>query len=48
MDNYALLANILSVNEYDNLTGILTYTIPHKPASYNPNITDATPMHTWK
>ena len=47
-DNYELLADILSINKYDNLTGILTYTIPHKPASYDPTITDATPMHTWK
>ena len=47
-DNYGLLADILGVNEYDNLTGISTYTIPHEPASYDPNITDATPTHTWK
>jgi hypothetical protein len=47
-DNYGLLANILGVYEYDDLTGISTYTIPHKPASYDPNITDATPTHTRK
>jgi hypothetical protein len=47
-DNYGLLADILGVDEYDNLTGISTYTIPHEPASYDPNITDATPTHTRK
>ena len=47
-DNYGLLADILGVGKYNNLTGILTYTIPHKPASYEPNITDATPTHTQK
>jgi hypothetical protein len=45
-NNYGLLANILGVNKYDDLTGISTYTIPHEPASYDPNITDATPTHT--
>jgi hypothetical protein len=47
-DNYGLLADILGVDKYDDLTGILTYAIPHKPASYDPNITDATPTHTRK
>jgi hypothetical protein len=46
--NYGLLANILGVNEYDNLTNIAMYAIPHDPASYNPNITNATPTHTQK
>jgi len=31
-DNYVLLANIMGVNEYDDLTGIATYVIPNKPA----------------
>ena len=44
-DNYGLLANILGANKYDNLTNIATYAIPHKPASYDPNINDVTPMH---
>jgi hypothetical protein len=47
-NNYRLLANILGVNEYNNLTNIATYTIPHEPASYDPNITNATPTHTRK
>ena len=48
MDNYGLLANILCVDEYDNLTNILRYTIPQEPASYDPAITDTTPTHTQK
>ena len=40
-DNYGLLADILSVDEYDDLTGIAMYAIPHEPA-------DATPTHTRK
>ncbi len=48
MDNYGLLTNILGVDEYNDLTGIATYAIPHEPASYDPNITDATPTHTRK
>ena len=48
MDNYRLIADILGIKKYDDLTGILTYTIPHEPASYDPNITDATPTHTRK
>jgi hypothetical protein len=47
-DNYGLLTNILGIDEYDNLTNIATYAIPHKPVSYNPNITNATPTHTQK
>ena len=48
MDNYGLLAEILGINEYDDLTGIATYAIPHEPTSYDPNIADATPAHTRK
>ena len=47
-DNYGLLADILGVNKYVHLTNISTYAIPHEPASYDPNITDATPAHTQK
>jgi hypothetical protein len=47
-NNYGLLANILGINEYNNLTNIATYAIPHEPASYDPNITNATPTHTQK
>jgi hypothetical protein len=47
-DNYGLLADILGVDKYDDLTGNVTYAIPHEPASYDPNITDATPTHTRK
>jgi hypothetical protein len=45
---HGLLANILGVDEYDDLTNIATYAIPHEPASYDPNITNATATHTWK
>jgi hypothetical protein len=47
-DNYGLLADILGVNQYDDLTNISTYAITHEPASYDPNITDTTPAHTQK
>ena len=47
-DNFGLLADIMGVNEYDDLTGIGTYVIPNKPESYDPNITNATPTHTRK
>ena len=41
-DNYGLLADILGVHEYDDLTNISTYNISHQPASY------VTPTHTRK
>ena len=44
-DNYGLLADIMGVDEYDDLTGIATYVIPNEPESYDPNITNATPTH---
>jgi|LakMenEpi03Aug12_release.lakeMendotaPanAssembly.Ray.scaffolds.fasta_scaffold47914_2 hypothetical protein len=47
-DNYGLLADIMGVDEYDDLTGISTYVIPNEPESYDPNITNATPTHTRK
>ena len=47
-DNYGLLADILGVDEYDDVTNISTYAIPHEPESYDSNITDATPTHTRK
>jgi hypothetical protein len=48
-DNYGLLADILGVHEYDDLTNISTYNISHQPASYDPSsITDVTPTHTRK
>ena len=47
-DNYGLLADILGVDEYDDLTNISTYVIPNEPSSYDPNIQDATPTHTQK
>jgi hypothetical protein len=49
-DNYGLLGDILSINEYDKLTNIDTYTIPIEPASYDPSITNATLTHErkWK
>ena len=45
---YGLLADILGFDEYDELTGIDTYTIPAEPASYDPAITNATPTHERK
>jgi hypothetical protein len=49
-NNYRLLANILGIDKYNELTGIDSYTIPCKPASYNPTITHALLMHErkWK
>jgi len=47
-DNYGLLADIMGVDKYDDLTGIGTYVIPNEPESYDPNIIYATPTHTWK
>jgi hypothetical protein len=49
-DNFGLLGNILEEDEYDELTGIGTYTIPAKPASYDPTVTNATltHKHKWK
>jgi hypothetical protein len=49
-DNYGLLGNILGEDKYDELIGIGTYTIPAKPASYDPTITNATLTHErkWK
>ncbi len=47
-DNYGLLANILGIDECNNLTNIATYATPHKPASYDPNITNTTPTHMRK
>ncbi len=47
-NNYRLIANILGIDEYDDLTNIAMYAIPHEPASYDPNITNTTPTHTRK
>ncbi len=47
-DNYGLLGNILGEDKYNELTGIGTYTIPAKPAFYNPTITNATLTHKCK
>ena len=47
-DNYWLLTNILGADEYDELTGINSYAIPCKLASYNPTITNATLTHMRK
>ncbi len=47
-DNYRLLTDILDVDEYNDLTNIATYAIPHKPASYGPTISNPTPVHTWE
>ena len=38
----------MGVDKYDYLTSIATYVIHSKPASYDPNILDATPTHTRK
>jgi hypothetical protein len=47
-DNYGLLGNILGEDEYKELTGIGTYTIPTEPVSYDPTITNATFTHERK
>jgi len=47
-DKYGLLADIMGVDEYDDLTCIGTYIIPNEPEFYDPIITNATPTHTWK
>ena len=47
-DNHGLLADILGIDEYKDLTNISMYNIPYEPASYDPNITDATQTHTRK
>ena len=47
-DNHGLLADILGIDEYKDLTNISMYNIPYEPASYDPNITDATLTHTRK
>jgi hypothetical protein len=48
VDNYGLLADILGTYEYNELTGINSYTIPCKPASYDPTITNAMLTHECK
>jgi hypothetical protein len=48
MDNYGQLANILGADKYNKLTGINSYAIPCKPASYGPFITNATLTHEQK
>ncbi len=47
-DNYSLLGDILREDEYNKLTGIGTYTIPTKPASYDLTVTNATLTHERK
>jgi hypothetical protein len=47
-EEYGLLADILGEDEYEELTGIDTYTIPAEPASYDPTVTAATPTHERK
>ncbi len=47
-DNYGLLTNILSADKYNELTGIESYAIPCKPASYDPTITNAMLTHKCK
>ena len=47
-DNYGLLGNILGADKYNKLTGIDSYIIPNKLASYNPAITNAMLTHECK
>jgi hypothetical protein len=49
-DNYGLLSNILSIDEYNKLTNINRYAIPIEPTSFNPSITNAMLTHEskWK
>jgi hypothetical protein len=44
-NEYGLLADVIRVGNYDNLTGIYTYTVPIKLATYDPTITNATPTN---
>ncbi len=44
-DDYGLLGDILSVNEYYKLTSISTYAIPVEPALYGPSINNAMLTH---
>jgi hypothetical protein len=46
--NYGVLADILGFDNYYKLTSIDTYTIPNKPISYNPAITNVTLTHEHK
>jgi hypothetical protein len=46
--NYGLLADILGFDNYYKLTGIDTYSVPNKPVSYNPIITNVTLIHKRK
>jgi hypothetical protein len=47
-DDYGLLSDMLSVNEYYKLTSISTYVIPAEPVSYNPSINSAMRTHERK
>jgi hypothetical protein len=47
-DNYGLLGDILSVNEYYKFTGITTYAIQVEPMSYNPFTNNTMPPHKHK
>jgi hypothetical protein len=47
-NNYGLLGDILGEDEYDELTGIGTYTIPTEPVFYDLTITKATFTHERK
>jgi len=47
-DNYGLHGDILGTDEYDKLTGINSYVIPNKLASYDPAITNTTLTHECK
>jgi hypothetical protein len=48
MTNYNLHADILGFDNYYELTGIDTYTVPNEPVSYNPTTKNATLTHKCK
>jgi hypothetical protein len=47
-NDYGLLADILSLNEYYTLTSIDAYVAPVEPATYDPTITNSTLTHECK
>ncbi len=47
-NEYGLLADVIGFDNYDNLSGIDTYAVPTKSATYDPATTNVTPTHPHK
>lgn len=47
-NKYGLLADIIGLDSYDNMTGINTYAVPPKPPTYDAATTNVTPTHMHK